>query len=322
MSGHQEYSEQANTVNVGTDTQYTDFNLQRGLTDDSQRLMPLKEDFHYLHFPKRVLPIRYTTHYMWGSTRVIQEAETRMKIKKTQPFLCFLWEKQCRRGHWAQTNPEPLFGMKQPTHLSAPKGGSIHIPFSFFHSWALAEDPNVRISWRWKHFHGEFIYNMTPQLIHENFKNRLFLNWTEREKTGSLRISNLRREDQSVYFCRVELVTLTYGKQQWQSIEGTKLTVTPGSKTTTQKPTTMAATTATAGLRNSESGNSPWSWLESTEAIVGLALASAALVTTIVGLIVYFRCKRSKSAQTEARTPTRESSQNAEENYQNTGNKG
>ena len=86
----------------------------------------------------------------------------------------------------------------------------------------------MRISWSWKHFHGEFIYNTTPLFIHEDFINRLFLNWTEREKTGSLRISNLRREDQSVYFCRVELVTQRYGKQVWQSIEGTKLTVTPG----------------------------------------------------------------------------------------------
>ena len=118
--------------------------------------------------------------------------------------------------------------MKQPRHLSAPEGGSILINFSFFHSWALAKDPNMRISWRWKHFHGEFIYNTTPLFIHEDFINRLFLNWTEREKTGSLWISNLRREDQSVYFCRVELVTLTDGKQVWQSIEGTKLTITPG----------------------------------------------------------------------------------------------
>ncbi|KAM9725778.1 paired immunoglobulin-like type 2 receptor alpha isoform 2-T2 [Dama dama] len=212
--------------------------------------------------------------------------------------------------------------MKQRRHLSAPDGGSIHIPFSFSYPGKLAKDPNVRISWRWKHFHGEFIYNMTPSFIHENFKNRLFLNWTEPEKTGSLQISDLRREDQSVYFCRVELVTLTYGKQQWQSIEGTNLTVTPGRKTTTQNPTTTAAATATTSLRNSESGKSPQSWLQSTEAIVGLALASAALVTTIVGLIVYFRCKRSKSAQTEARTPARESSQNSEENYENTGNKG
>ncbi|KAB0352239.1 hypothetical protein FD754_017096 [Muntiacus muntjak] len=130
-------------------------------------------------------------------------------------------------GHWAQRNPEPLFEMKQRRHLSAPEGGSIHIPFSFSYSWALAKDPNVRISWRWKHFHGEYIYKTTPLFIHENFKNRLFLNWREPEKTGSLWISHLQREDQSVYFCQVALDTLTHGKQQWQSIKGTNLTVTP-----------------------------------------------------------------------------------------------
>ncbi|KAB0346133.1 hypothetical protein FD755_024222 [Muntiacus reevesi] len=130
-------------------------------------------------------------------------------------------------GPWAQRNPEPLFEMKQRRHLSAPEGGSIHIPFSFSYSWALAKDPNVRISWRWKHFHGEYIYKTTPLFIHENFKNRLFLNRREPEKTGSLWISHLRREDQSVYFCQVALDTLTHGKQQWQSIEGTNLTVTP-----------------------------------------------------------------------------------------------
>ena len=117
--------------------------------------------------------------------------------------------------------------MKQPRDLSAPEGGSILIPFSFSYSGELAKDPNMRISWRWNHFHGEFIYNTTPLFTHKNFKNRLFLNWTEPEKNGSLQISNLRREDESVYFCRVQLDTLRDGKQRWQSIEGTKLTITP-----------------------------------------------------------------------------------------------
>ncbi|XP_070636260.1 paired immunoglobulin-like type 2 receptor alpha isoform X2 [Bos indicus] len=223
-------------------------------------------------------------------------------------------------GHRAQRNSQQPYEMKQPSDLSAPEGGSILIPFSFSHPWELAKDPNMRIFWRWKHFHGEFIYNMTPLFTHKNFKDRLILNWAEPEKNGSLWISNLRREDQSVYFCRVQLDTLRNGKQKWQSVEGTKLTITRPSKTTIQNPTT-AATTATAILKNSEGGKSPWSWLQSTEAIVGLALASAALVATIVALIVYFRCKRSKSVQTEARTPARESFKNTEENYENIGNK-
>ncbi|XP_043771190.1 paired immunoglobulin-like type 2 receptor beta isoform X3 [Cervus elaphus] len=195
-------------------------------------------------------------------------------------------------GHWAQRNPEPLFEMKQPRNLSAPEGGSIHIPFSFSYPGKLAKDPNVRISWRWKHFHGEYIYNMTPPFIHENFKNRLFLNWTEREKTGSLRISDLRREDQSVYFCQVALDTLAYGKQRWQSIEGTKLTVTPATKTTTWGPIT---TTTTAGLGGSEGKRSSKLWSLTMEATVGLALASVVLLKIpIVGLAVYLWWKRSK----------------------------
>ena len=120
-------------------------------------------------------------------------------------------------GHWAQRNSEPHPEMKQPADLSAPEGGSILIPFSVSHSWELAKVPNMKISWRWKHFHGEFIYNTTPLFIRKNFKDRLSLTWTEPEKNGSLRISNLRREDQSVYFCRVQLVTLRHGKQMWQS---------------------------------------------------------------------------------------------------------
>ena len=146
-------------------------------------------------------------------------------------LLCLSWWLQSLSipplGHRSRRNSEPHPEMNQPADLSAPEGGSILIPFSFSHSWELAKVPNMKISWRWEHFLGEFIYNTTPKFIHNNFKNRLSLNWTEPEKNGSLRISNLRREDQSVYFCRVQLVTLKYGKQMWQSIEGTKLTITP-----------------------------------------------------------------------------------------------
>ncbi|XP_061008302.1 paired immunoglobulin-like type 2 receptor beta isoform X2 [Dama dama] len=193
--------------------------------------------------------------------------------------------------------------MKQRRHLSAPEGGFIHIPFSFSYRGKLAKDPNVRISWRWKHFHGEFIYKMTPPFIHENFKNRIFLNWKKGQKTGSLWISDLQREDQSVYFCHVALDTLTYGKQRWQSIEGTNLTVTPGRKTTTWGPIT---TTTTAGLGGSEGKRSSKLWSLTMEATVGLALASVVLLKIpIVGLTVYLWWKRSKGAQTEARTPAR-----------------
>ncbi|EQB77922.1 hypothetical protein CB1_000537006 [Camelus ferus] len=131
-------------------------------------------------------------------------------------------------GRQAEHSPNYDFGMNQPNSLSAPEGGSIHIPFSFYYPWDLDKVPNVRISWRWKHFHGQFIYNTTPHFTHKNFKNRLFLNWTEGCKNGSLQIRNLRMRDQAVYFCRVKLNTRQYGEKVWQSIEGTQLIITRG----------------------------------------------------------------------------------------------
>ncbi|XP_008065292.1 paired immunoglobulin-like type 2 receptor alpha [Carlito syrichta] len=127
------------------------------------------------------------------------------------------------------------YGINQPKHLSAPVGGSIEIPFSFYHPWELAEDPKVAISWRRGHFHGEFFYNTTPRFTHKDFKNRLRLNWTQGQESGSLRIRNLRREDQTVYFCRVHLNTKTEGRQTWQIIEGTNLTITDGDRKTKAK---------------------------------------------------------------------------------------
>nr|XP_014332886.1 PREDICTED: paired immunoglobulin-like type 2 receptor alpha [Bos mutus] len=241
-----------------------------------------------------------------------------MGLPPVLPLLLLLASLQA--GHRAQRNSQQHYEMKQPSDLSAPEGGSILIPFSFSHPGELAKDPNMRISWRWKHYHGEFIYNTTPLFTHNNFKNRLFLNWAEPEKNGSLWIANLRREDQSVYFCRVQLDTLRDGEQKWQSIEGTKLTITHSSKTTTWGPTT---TTTRAGLRGSEGKKSSKLWSLTMEAIVGLALASVVLLKIpIMGLTVYLGWKRSKGVQTEARTPARESFKHMEENYENTGNKG
>lgn len=128
--------------------------------------------------------------------------------------------------HWAQLKARFDYGMNQQKQLSAPEGGSIRIPFSFDYSQDSGSVSNVKISWRWKHFHGDFIYKTTPRLIHNNFKNRLLLNWEEGMKNGSLQISNLRREDEGLYFCQVEMITEKYGEQKWQSIQGTELTIT------------------------------------------------------------------------------------------------
>lgn len=128
----------------------------------------------------------------------------------------------------AKCNSKHGHEVNQPEYLSASEGDSIHIPFSFCYPWELAENPNVNIIWRWKYFHGEFIYNMNTHFIHKDFENRLSLSWTRGSRNGSLQISKLRREDEYWYFCRVQLTTQRHGRQMWQSINGTKLTITRG----------------------------------------------------------------------------------------------
>lgn len=73
-------------------------------------------------------------------------------------------------------------------------------------------------------FHGEFMYNSTMPFIHEHFKGRLIMNWTQGQTTGVLRILNLKENDQATYFSRVFLRT-TEGMKSWQSIPGTQLII-------------------------------------------------------------------------------------------------
>lgn len=218
------------------------------------------------------------------------------------------------------------YEFNQPRQLSATEGGSIQIPFSFCYSWELSSNFNVSISWRWKQFHGEFIY--APHFIHKDFKNRLSLNWTKGWSNGSLQISNLRREDESFYFCRVHLTTRNHGKKEWQSIPGTNLTITPATKKTTQGPPSTAAPTTTAAPATTATTDGLSTTADKSSgpltqgAIVGVALAGAVFIIAILGVMVYLRWKRIKGLRTNARAAAGGSFQNTEENYENTGNKG
>ncbi|XP_011912611.1 PREDICTED: paired immunoglobulin-like type 2 receptor alpha isoform X2 [Cercocebus atys] len=217
-------------------------------------------------------------------------------------------------GGSAGSSPNRPYGVTQPKHLSAPVGGSVEIPFSFYHPWELATAPNMKISWRRGEFHGEYFYRTRPAFIHKDYSNRLFLNWTEGQDRGLLRIWNLRKEDQSVYFCRVELDTRS-GRQKWQSIEGTKLTITQAVTTTTRRPSSM---TTTAGLRVTQGKRHSDSWHLSLKTAVGVTVAVAVLGIMILGLICLLRWRRRKGQQrTKATTPAKEPFQNTEEPYEN-----
>ncbi|XP_032611961.2 transmembrane protein PVRIG isoform X2 [Hylobates moloch] len=208
-------------------------------------------------------------------------------------------------GGSAGSSPSLPYGVTQPKRLSAPMGGSVEIPFSFCHPWELATAPNMKISWRRGHFHGQFFYSTRPPSFHKDYSNWLFLNGTEGQKSSFLRILNLRKEDQSVYFCRVELDTPRSGRQQWQSIEGTKLSITQAVTTTTTWR--ASSTTTTAGLRVTEEGKGhSESWYLSVDTAIRVALAVAVLKTVILGVLCLLRWRRRKGQQrTKATTPAR-----------------
>uniref|UniRef100_A0A5F9DN34 Immunoglobulin domain-containing protein n=1 Tax=Oryctolagus cuniculus TaxID=9986 RepID=A0A5F9DN34_RABIT len=139
-------------------------------------------------------------------------------------------------GNSAGSTVYPPYGVSQPALLWAPIGGTVEIPFSFWYPWKLAKNPHPTITWRRGYFHGEFIYNHTQAFSHKDYRNRLFLNWTQGQESGSLRISNLQLRDDSMYFCRVGLNTQTDGWQEWQALRGTSLIITPGRPATAKTP--------------------------------------------------------------------------------------
>uniref|UniRef100_A0ABI7WEB6 Immunoglobulin V-set domain-containing protein n=1 Tax=Felis catus TaxID=9685 RepID=A0ABI7WEB6_FELCA len=148
-------------------------------------------------------------------------------------------------GSSKECNPNIDFGVNQPASLSAPEGGSTCISFSYFHCWELAKDPRLSIAVRRTDFHGEVIYNSTKRFIHKDYKNRISLDLREDQNSGTLYIRNLRKKDENRYFCRVQVETLRDGKQVWQSIPGTKLTITDGLQT-------KARTVAGESVQNTE----------------------------------------------------------------------
>ncbi|XP_040587572.1 LOW QUALITY PROTEIN: paired immunoglobulin-like type 2 receptor beta [Mesocricetus auratus] len=195
-------------------------------------------------------------------------------------------------GNSAESNRERLFGVNQPAPLSGVQGGSIEIPFSSYFPWELTNDPQMRVFWKWKHFHGEFIYNSSPHFIHEHFKNRLVLNWTQPQTSGVLRILDLKEEDQTVYFCRVHLNTRE-GTESWQSIPGTNLTIIRA-VSTMQSPSIVTPDVTTAGLEDTEGQRNPS--LVSLGATVGVVVATAVLITPVCVLTIFLCWKRRPAA--------------------------
>ncbi|XP_008830599.2 paired immunoglobulin-like type 2 receptor beta [Nannospalax galili] len=195
-------------------------------------------------------------------------------------------------GNQAGANRKYDYGVEQPPYLSGVLGGSIDIPFSFYFPGKLAKNPQMRISWRWKHFHGKFFYSSTPSFIHKHFENRVTLNWTQGQTSGVLRILNLLEEDKTSYFCRVSLNTLKEGRQQWQSIEGTTLTIAHGIGTTMQSSTNVTFAVPTAGLDDTEGQRNQEPSLLNLGATAGAVVGTAVLIIPVCALMIFLRWKK------------------------------
>ncbi|XP_057620699.1 paired immunoglobulin-like type 2 receptor alpha [Chionomys nivalis] len=192
-------------------------------------------------------------------------------------------------GNSARSNRVNDHRVEQPAHLSGVQGGSIEIPFSFYFPGELAPDPQMRILWRWKPFSEGLIYNSFSGFIHENFKGRLILNWTQPQTSGVLRILNLKKKDQTVYFCRVRLIT-SKGAQLLQAINGTNLTITHAVKTTTKSPSIITSAVTTAGQEDTENQRNPS--LLNIVAMVGVVVATAVLITPVCVMLIFLWWKK------------------------------
>ncbi|KAM7331731.1 hypothetical protein ACRRTK_008439 [Alexandromys fortis] len=204
------------------------------------------------------------------------------------------------------------FGVKQTAHLSGVQGSSIEIPFSFYYSWKSPKDLQMTILWRWKQFHGEFIYNSSSGFIHEHFKNRLILNWTLPQTSGALRILDLKEKDQAVYFCRVHLKARKLKEEFFQSIPGTNLSITPTPRTTSPSPSTVTSAHTKNMLMGTEGQMSGENKTLDLGTRVGVAVAAAVLLAGVLGLMVFLWWKRRKGQRTEAETSARELTENTE----------
>ncbi|KAL6091835.1 hypothetical protein STEG23_023272 [Scotinomys teguina] len=216
------------------------------------------------------------------------------RLTKAEPQPCEHLSSQ-GAGNSAGSKRVKDFGVNQPARLSGVLGGSIEIPFSFYFPWELAEDPQMRILWRWQHFHGEFIYNSSSGYIHEHFKNWLILNWTPPQTSGVLRIQNLKNGDQTKYFCRFHLNSKR-GVESLQSVVGTQLTISDGISTTMQSPSIITSAVTTADLEDTEDLRNPS--LVNLGATVGVVVATAVLIIPICVLMIFlWRKKRTAEDQ-------------------------
>ncbi|XP_043539440.1 paired immunoglobulin-like type 2 receptor beta [Chiloscyllium plagiosum] len=115
------------------------------------------------------------------------------------------------------------FTVSQPDRLEGVEGGSIEIPCTFTYP-DTHKPTGYDIAWRRNEFHGEFILNKSRGYTHPEYQGRIeFLGDPAKERTGTIRIKQLKTRDTNRYFCRLTTTGNRYAV--WQSVSGTYLTV-------------------------------------------------------------------------------------------------
>nr|XP_033781470.1 protein turtle homolog B-like isoform X2 [Geotrypetes seraphini] len=128
---------------------------------------------------------------------------------------------------------KPGYQVFQPELLSAVAGESVILPCYFTYPQEIRSIRNLNVSWRINHFNGDFIYNYSEKFTHQNYKGRISLaGYPWGDKTASIRIRDLRKNDGNRYYCRLQLMKNDGAIEEVQSVNGTELRVTDSA----QKP--------------------------------------------------------------------------------------
>ncbi|XP_051900534.1 uncharacterized protein LOC127586541 isoform X2 [Pristis pectinata] len=111
------------------------------------------------------------------------------------------------------------FQVLQPRYLEATEGGSVTLPCSFTYPGnSTPQDIDVR--WRVHNYLKNYIFSSPQYYVHAEYQGRIeFLGSPLRDKTGSIRINDLREKDSNMYFC----VVVIAGEQE--TTAGTVLSV-------------------------------------------------------------------------------------------------
>ncbi|XP_040202741.1 uncharacterized protein LOC120933549 [Rana temporaria] len=118
----------------------------------------------------------------------------------------------------------------QPARTESIEGTSVTIPcqFSFPETKNSIESATFIVRASDENFcrgDDKIIYNSSIVFLSPKYQGRLNVTFDLRHRNASITINNVMQEDATQYCCRIELSFLDGKKRQWQTPDGTRLTV-------------------------------------------------------------------------------------------------